>query len=102
MHGWIRLGTDELILYIRKRYPSCTLTNEQISHRVWWWLREHDPESRRMHKGQPQPCLWGAEGPAVGPTLLPSEAPEYQFDRSLLPELFRMLDQICQTVRVGD
>lgn len=103
MQEWIRLGADQFILYVRKRYGGCSLTNDQLTHRIWWWLREHDVEARRLHGGAPQPCLWGVEGDAIGPLGLPTEALEFQLARALLPDLFGFLDQLCQTVGVrGD
>lgn len=97
MSTTIRLGNDDFILYVRKNYPECATTNDQLGKRVWLWLQGQDATARKTHEGVPQPCYWGDTGPHVDECRLPQRATQFEFRRELLPGLYEFLDELART-----
>jgi transcriptional regulator with XRE-family HTH domain len=90
----ITMGNDEFILYIRKNFPECTVTNDQLGKRVWMWLR--DQAAAKAGSGDAVACLWGESATNLGELALPSTATQFSFDRKLLPALYDLLDSLGQ------
>jgi len=92
MNDRIRLGNDELILYVRKNH-DCALTNDQLGRRIWGWLREN-ASGEKLEENQP--CRWGAVGGFIGERALPKTATQFEFRASALPDLYQFLNQLGQ------
>lgn len=92
----ITLGNDELILYIRKNHPGCSITNDQLGKRIWTWIRDQDPSASKAGAGAPVPCLWGSSAQHLGERALPLTATQLSFARDLLPSLYDLLDDLGQ------
>lgn len=90
--GTIRMGNDEFILYIRKWNPTCTVTNEQLGSDIWEWIRDNDTTAKQINKDMP--CLWSTNGKNIKPNKLPKTATQFEFNRSLLPQLYDFLDSL--------
>jgi len=86
----IRMGNDEFILYIRKTYPNCKTTTRQLGKSIWEWLRKN--EATKIQE-QPQHTYW-VKAEKVEIEMLPEHATQFEFDRSLLPELYKFLDEL--------
>lgn len=83
----IRMANDDLILYVRKQHPRCGMRNPQLGKLIW---------ARIQHGGGAkvsgnQASLWSdtQQGRDKG---LPMVSTQFEFPRSLLPELFTHLD----------
>jgi hypothetical protein len=59
---------------------------------IWEWLRERGGQKMDEDK----PSMWGNEGNFLGATGLPTTAAQFEFDRSLMTELFNYLDLLGQ------
>jgi hypothetical protein len=90
----ITMGNDEFILYIRKNYPSCDITNNQLGKRIWAWIQAQDPAASKAGSGEPVPCLWGDSAQHLDELALPVTATQLSFDRSILPALYDLLDDL--------
>jgi len=90
--GIIRFGNDEAILYLRKNHLNCSTPNNILGKMIWEWLRERGGQKIEEDK----PSVWGKEGDFLGETGLPATAAQFEFDRSLMPELFNYLDLLGQ------
>ncbi len=90
----IRMGNDEFILYIRKRYPGCSITNEQLGRRIWAWMQEHDTTAEKATTDEA--CYWGDSGSFIAPHRLPKTATQFVFDQAILPDLYTFLDHLGQ------
>jgi len=90
MNDRIRIGNDELILYIRKNH-DCHLSNDQLGRRIWVWLRDNAAGRKLV---EDQLCRWGAVGSFIGDRDLPKTATQFEFRTSALPDLYRFLDQL--------
>ena len=94
MNTSISMGNDEFILYIRKNYPDCATSNDQLGKRIWEWIRERDATAGKAGKEEAVPCSWGDTGAHIGATKLPKTATQFEFERKLLPELYDLLDAL--------
>jgi len=90
----IQMGNDEFILYIRKNYPGCATSNDQLGRRIWEWIRERDATAGRAFEEKSVPCFWGDSAANIGEKKLPQKATQFHFDRSLLPSLYDLLDAL--------
>jgi transcriptional regulator with XRE-family HTH domain len=94
MNTSISMGNDEFILYIRKNYPDCATSNDQLGKRIWEWIRERDATAGKAGKEEAVPCFWGDSAANIGETKLPQKATQFHFERSLLPSLYDLLDAL--------
>jgi len=92
MNDRIRMGNDELILYLRKNHDS-GLTNDQLGRRIWVWLRDNADGVKVV---EDQPCRWGSVGAFIGERALPKTATQFEFRATAIPDLFRFLGQLGQ------
>jgi hypothetical protein len=88
MNTVIKMGNDEFILYIRKNYPDCKISNDQLGKQIWIWLRDKGA-SKIL---EDEVCFWETSGASVDANLLPKTATQFEFERRLLPELYSYLD----------
>lgn len=94
MSNTIRMGNDEFILYIRKSYPACKTPNPRLGKLIWQWLQGRDPSAVQVGAEGGEPCVWEATGSFVSDTGLPRTAQQFEFDRSLLADLYTFLDSL--------
>ena len=85
----IIMGNDEFILYIRKSVRNCNKTNDQLGKKIWEWLRKNGASVKEEDKQ----CLWNYSSNAL-PDCLPKTACQFEFDRSILPDLYFFLDKL--------
>jgi hypothetical protein len=97
----ITMGNDEFILYIRKNYPECSKSNDDLGHRIWERIRRDDEKAykvdengNRDDKAEPVPCIWSKTDARVVEAKLPYTATQFRFERSLLPLLYEHLDAL--------
>ncbi len=90
----ISMGNDKFILYIRKRYPDCSITNEHLGRCIWAWMQEHDLTAEKSTVDEA--CYWGNSGSFIAPQQLPKTATQFGFDRAILPDLYTFLDHLGQ------
>jgi transcriptional regulator with XRE-family HTH domain len=90
----IQMGNDEFILYIRKNYRNCATSNVDLGKRIWTWIKERDATAAKVGKEEAVPCIWGDTAANIGETKLPIWATQFQFERSLLPSLYDLLDAL--------
>lgn len=90
----IQMGNDEFILYIRKNHPTCAKSNDLLGKRIWEWIEKRDATAKQVGDGKSVPCFWGDTGAHMGETKLPKTATQFQFERSLLPSLYDLLDAL--------
>lgn len=88
----IVMGNDEFILYIRKNFPDCSMTTNQLGKKIWTWLRDVDQRAEIIEKGLP--CYWGDKGEFISADRLPKTATQFKFDTSVLPDLYKYLCQL--------
>jgi|JI10StandDraft_1071094.scaffolds.fasta_scaffold430361_3 hypothetical protein len=88
----IRMGNDELILFIRKNNPGCKLHNEVLGRKIWEWIKENDNNAIQVEKDAP--CLWGDNTPNTAPESLPKTATQFEFEINLLPRMYNFLKEI--------
>lgn len=86
------MGNEEFILYIRKTSKTCTLVNNDLGKKIWEWILLKDKSAIEVTKDEP--CLWGDNTPNTDPRGLPKTASQFEFDRSILPELYAFLDKL--------
>lgn len=89
------MGNDEFILYIRKHYSACSLSNHTLGRRIWEWIQTADPDATKT--GEDVPCYWGGSGAFIAENLLPKTAAQFSFHRTILPNLYDFLDSLGQT-----
>jgi len=90
----IIMGNDEFILYSRKQYPDCTISNDALGRSIWRWLRAAEPQARKLTEDEP--CYWGNSGTFIADTRLPKTATQFSFDSNVLPRLYAFLDRLGQ------
>jgi plasmid maintenance system antidote protein VapI len=88
----IIMGNDEFILFIRKSFPDCSKTTDQLGKRIWSWLRYADPGSEIIVKGLP--CYWGDKGDFISANRLPKTATQFKFGINVLPDLYEYLSEL--------
>lgn len=88
------MGNDEFILYIRKQYSNCQINTKDLGRFIWEWILEHDLNARQVEEDMP--CLWETKTGAknINEKKLPKTATQFEFKRSLLPELYGYLDEL--------
>ena len=86
----IVMGNDEFILYIRKRYPNCSMSNDVLGRRIWEWIRGQDGRKEE----EDMPCYWGDTGAFVSEDKLPKTATQFSFGNNILPRLYEFLNQL--------
>lgn len=99
----ITMGSDEFILYIRKRHQNCQTTTQVLGRRIADFMKSkgiYDPDA---NEGEPlckneQRCYWMSteNEDFIRSISLPITANQYTFDRALLPELYDFLDELGQ------
>ena len=94
MNTSIQMGNDEFILYIRKNHPNCAKSNDDLGKRIWKWIKERDATAEKAGNGDAVPCIWGDTAAHIGETKLPYKATQFRFERSLLPSLYDLLDEL--------
>jgi transcriptional regulator with XRE-family HTH domain len=83
----IIMGSDEMILMIRKHNATCGRGNRDLGKRIWEWL-----ESRGGRIAQEDaPSYWGDQGAFIDEMKLPKTAAQIEFDAYLLPPLYDFL-----------
>jgi len=90
----IRQGNDEFILYIRKQYPACSLSNDKLGQRIWAWIHDNDPTAEKVEEREP--CYWGTIGAFIAENRLPKTSAQFVFDSEILPNLYDFLNQLGQ------
>ena len=85
----IEMGNDEFILHIRKRFPRCTISNDQLGKRIWQWLGENDHTAVITYRDQP--CYWGNSKDITSEVTLPKTATQFRFSVATLPSLYQYL-----------
>lgn len=85
----IRMGNDELILYVRKHHAACTLRNPELGKRIW--ARINEGGGTIVADGAPS--LW-SDTPQSRARGLAMVSTQFEFPRSLLPALFTFLDAV--------
>jgi hypothetical protein len=91
MNTKIKMGNDEFILYIRKT-SDCKTSTKLLGKQIWIWLNKKG--AKKLYKGRPQPCYWGDTGDGIGEEKLPKDATQFEFNKSILPELYIYLDEL--------
>ena len=87
----IQMGNDEFILYVRK-HTSSDKSTPDIGKKIWEWLLAR--KCGAVQIAQDMPCVWGNAGDFIKSDYLPKTATQFQFDRSVLPELYTFLDDL--------
>lgn len=85
----ITMGDDEFILHIRKNNFGQHRMNPELGRKIWDWIRKYDTTATITQRDQS--CLWGDTGSFVDATVLPKTATQFQFNETLLPDLYRFL-----------
>lgn len=86
----IRMGNDELILYIRKNFRT-SASNSHLGRQIWEWLRDNADGTKTQ---EDRPCDWGSDSAFTGEFSLPRTATQFEFRTSTLPDLYQFLDQL--------
>ena len=86
----IQMGNDEFILYIRKWHPSCEIITRDLGKMIWKWLKKRGAVKSPI---KPKHSYWDISG-KVNKDMLPEHATQFEFDRSLLPDLYVYLDEL--------
>ena len=89
----ITMGNDEFILYIRKNFINCPISNDQLGKTIWNWLQENDLSTQIIERDQP--CQWGNSEEITSEVSLPKTAAQFQFAIETLPQLYTFLGTIC-------
>jgi len=87
----IRMGNEEFILYIRKWYPNCEVTNDVLGRKIWEWIKDKDKSAFQLKREE---CPWGKNAKNVDKEELPYTATQFEFNRKLLIELYNYIDQL--------
>jgi hypothetical protein len=87
MPSLIKMGNDEFILYIRKNSTNCNIPNNRLGRLIWVWLRKNGATKIAEN----QKCYWGKHAGNIGNFNLPKTSAQFEFNRSVLPELFTYL-----------
>jgi len=85
------LGSDEMILHIRKSKRTCALDNDKLGAAIASWLRQRGVGNPLAEKVE---SYWGTEGDFVAADKLPKTAAQWEFDRTLLPDLYTFLESL--------
>ena len=88
----IQIGSDELILNIRKNYEHNNIDNKVLGKRIWHWIRENDASASKDREDVR--CHWGDEGLFVSPTNLPQTAAQFTINEEILPSLYLFLNEL--------
>jgi len=88
------MGNDEFILYIRKQYPECQITNDRLGRRIWEQIQLLDRNAHQVKESQR--CYWNddSQNTFMDGLRLPETATQFSFDRNVLPKLYEFLDQL--------
>lgn len=92
MNDKITMGNDEFILYIRKWHPDCKTITSQLGKLVWIWLEAKGSIKSPL---KPKHSYWD-KSDKVNKEMLPADATQFEFDRSILPDLYDYLDYLGQ------
>lgn len=91
----IKMGNDEFILFIRKNYPNCKISNGDLGKKIWFWLSNNASQAKQTEEDQP--CYWGDQGAFIGGKKLPKTATQFEFGVCILPALFNFLKELGET-----
>lgn len=86
------MGNDEFILYIRKWHPDCTTPTTELGKSIWLWLEKRGAKKCPI---KPIHSYWD-KSEKVNKDMLPENATQFEFDRSILPELYSYLDELSK------
>ncbi len=92
MQQTIKMGNDEFILHIRKNNSLCKTDNKVLGQKIWKWILAKDSNAKEIKNDVP--CLWGTNTPNTNPEILPKTATQFEFQRSLLPQLYSFLETL--------
>lgn len=86
----IRMGNDEFILYIRKNFKHCLVSNDVLGRKIWEWLRTNaNADAHQLENDKP--CYWGDQGFFIAENKLPKTATQFEFNSCVLPNLYLFL-----------
>jgi len=86
------LGSDEMILHIRKTESRPSMDNDQLGALIASWIRNR----KGVLLKKDADSLWGKEGDFVGADRLPMTSAQWELPRALLPDLFTYLESLCR------
>ena len=89
--GKIKIGADELILWLRKNEKAVGKTNEILGEDIRKIIENKETiDGKKLEK---EPCYWcDTTGDAfVGKYKLPEHATQYEIDVNQLPALFKKI-----------
>jgi hypothetical protein len=89
----IKMGNDEFILYIRKNYTRCKITNPILGKRIWQWIKRESPVNARIIQ-KSKLCYWAKKDCFFSDFGLPETATQFSFSRDILPRLYCFLDEL--------
>jgi len=89
----INMGNDEFILYIRKNFRNCQISNDKLGKAIWHWLHENDSSAEIIERDQP--CQWGNSEDITSEFTLPKTAAQFRFSIETLPRLYEFLGNIA-------
>lgn len=95
----VTMGNDEFILFVRKNQVRKNVPmqqrkeNDVLGRRIWEWIIEHDSTALELQP-KPQACYWGDQGAFVDEYKLPKVATQFEFNSSILPDLYKYLETL--------
>lgn len=89
----IKIGADELILWLRKNEKAVGKTNEVLGEDIRKFIE--DEKTINGKKLEKELCYWANEGDDknIGQMNLPKSATQYWIDTDKLPQLYEELNQ---------
>ena len=93
--GKIKIGADELILWLRKNEKAMDIHNDVLGEKIRKLIEEDKEKKIYGIKMKQEPCLWAREDgdENIGPYNLPKTATQYWIDTDKLPQLYEELNQ---------
>jgi hypothetical protein len=86
------MGNDECILFCRKNGYAKEIGNAHLGRKIWnEFLAGH---GAKKTSESATPCLWGNTGENVDEFKLPCTAAQFEFDESILPDLYQYLSTL--------
>ena len=89
----INIGSDELILHIRKNYTNCTKSNSDLGREILQWIEKNDSNHKIVSRDQE--CEWGNSEETTSATTLPKTAAQFQISEKFFLELYKQLKNIA-------
>ena len=91
----IIIGSDELILHIRKNYTNCTKSNSDLGREIMQWINKKEHNSDSRSKKKKMKCLWGNSEEITSATTLPRTATQFQISDENFLNLYKQLKNIA-------